>query len=625
MTKGGNEYVLDLDPSASIRDAKQFFQIIYSLNSEKITIIYHNRILSDSETLSNFIDATLPGLFIVSDEINDLDEEIRFDKKDLSPILDIKLDSKPKIAQSTKNHVFHRFTNSEALQHNLCNFNSPKLSQISKFYPDNFTSFKVLVINSKKSNSYENINNIRTNVATTNFSKTIGEALKIFALMNSNCESNSLNNYFIMRSKTIINQNSRLYEYNLHPSSILFFNCESSLSKRINLIVSFDDPANPKNIRKVSYNVHKDMSVLDLKKIVSHDFFESKQPYEVSLYYSQVNVMVDDRKIVDYNFVDNSIIRIKKSGLDQSTVMVVVERPTNSMSIKFVSSITVREMKQFIAKQIRIDAKQQIILYNHQMIIKEYQQKLNKLSRNKVFAVQLRTKCDAVYGIEFENGVIKYFDVDDDQNVLSLKILIRDIMNIPISHICLVYNNKILEDEATMGELSISYFSIISCKKQGFYENIPVIIKNTFLSIQKYVSPHTYVSDISDNIKKNNYCLAGEKVNISIPILLFDQNTKMTQVEHCHDTKFVLIEKRPNSFFVTIKTGFNDIFYLPVFPEMTVRNLISLIQLLLNINSNICMGSIKLMCYGIILREVYTLAQYRIMPDYVIYAYLYPY
>ena len=94
MTKGGNEYVLDLDPSASIHDAKQFFQIIYSLNSEKITIIYHNRILSDSETLSNFIDTTFPGLFIISDEINDLYEEIEFDENHLSPIVDIKLNSK---------------------------------------------------------------------------------------------------------------------------------------------------------------------------------------------------------------------------------------------------------------------------------------------------------------------------------------------------------------------------------------------------------------------------------------------------------------------------------------------------------------------------------------------------
>ena len=623
MTKGGNEYVLDLDPSASIHDAKQFFQIIYSLNSEKITIIYHNRILSDSETLSNFIDTTFPGLFIISDEINDLYEEIEFDENHLSPIVDIKLNSKPKItSKACKKYTFHRLSNTEASQSNLTSFNNPKISQLSKFYSDNFTSFKVVMININVLNSYENFNSIKTNMITTEFSKTIGEALKMTVKMNSSHELNSLDNYFIIRSKTKMAQHSRLYEYNLHSSSTIFFNVESFLPKRVNLIVFCADK---KVNRKISYNVYQDMSILDFKKIVAKDFFEYKEPYYIYLFNSQKQCLIDDRKIIDYNFINNANIEVTNSDLKNTTVMVILERPSICVALNLQTRISVYQMKQHIAKKIGIDSDQQIIIFKHKIITNEYQQKLYRLSLNKVFDIQVRTKWDPVYGVEFDTGVIYYFDVNDDQTILNLKIQIHDIMNIPISNICLIYNNKILDDKAAMSELSINYFSIITCKKQGFYENMVIKVKNTSLCVQQYASPHTYVSDISEIIKHQNFCTYDEKVSINIPILLIEQNTKMTQIEHCQETKFVLLEKMTNSFIITIKTCFNDIFYLPVYPEMTVRNVISLIQFLLNIDSQFSTGSIRLMWNGVILNEACTLAQYQIKPDYIIDAYLYPF
>ena len=154
---------------------------------------------------------------------------------------------------------------------------------------------------------------------------------------------------------------------------------------------------------------------------------------------------------------------------------------------------------------------------------------------------------------------------------------------------------------------------------------MPIRLKTPFLDTQQYVSPHTYVSDVANIASQRNNVLTGEKINVYIPILLFDQNTKLAQIEHYQETKFVLCEKRPNSFFIMIKTAFNDFFYLPVYPEMTIRHLISLIHLLLNFDSQVSSSSLRLMCCGIILREIYTLGQYQIKPNTIIDAYLYPY
>ena len=283
MTKGGNEYILDLDPTASIHDAKQFFQIFYSFNSEKITIIYHNRILSDSETLSNFIDMTLPGLFIISDDIKDLDEEIEFSNSTLSPKLDINLNSKPKpISQKNNKCVFHRLSSEEASNRNLLEFNSSKVSKLSDSYPDNFTSFKVVLINSKILGSYESLNSIPVNTITTAFSKSIGEALKPTIVLHSDHDSNSLNDFFILRSKTLMIQQLRLYQYNLNQSSTLFLNCESLSHKSVNLIVVLMHE-NPKMRRQISYNIPQETNVLDFKKIVARDFFKFNDPNLINL------------------------------------------------------------------------------------------------------------------------------------------------------------------------------------------------------------------------------------------------------------------------------------------------------------------------------------------------------
>lgn len=619
-TKGGNEYVLDLDPTTSIRDAKQFFQILYSLNSERITIIFHNRIISDSETLSNFIEPTLPGLYIISDDIHDCEEDSEIEKNDFPT----ELPSLPSsisdfTSQSQKNYSFERFTISEAINQKLINFNYQNTPRLSRFYPDNFTSFKVILINSNNVGSYENYNNIPHHTVVADLSKTIGEALKTTVVQNASSEYNSINKLFILRAKTHMTQYSKLYKYNLHSLSLISFNCESVIPKFVNVVVFLQNQKG----RQISYCLYNETYILDFKKTVARDFFSFSDPSAILLTL-QNNIMVDDKKIKDYNLINNAIIEVKESKLTSGDVMVVVERLFGSLGFSIRSKSIIYELKKLIQSKIKLHVNKQVLIYNHQMIIKEFQERIGNLSKNKVFSVQLRTKDDPVYGVEFETGIIYYFDVKDDQNVLNLKMQIRDVMGIPVTNICLIYNNEVLNDKATMNELSIAYFSVITCKKQGFYENIPIKLKTPFLDIQQFISPQTYVTDIAEIASQRNNVKYGEKVNVYIPILLFDQNTKMSQIEHCQETKFILCERRANSFFITIKTVFNDFFYLPVYPEMSVRHLTSLIQLLLNIDEQDSSCSLRLMCYGIILREKYTLGQYKIKPNIIIDAYLCP-
>lgn len=620
MTKGGNEYVLDLDPTTSIRDTKQFFQILYSLNSERITIIFHNRIISDSETLSNFIEPTLPGLYIISDDIHDCEEDSEIEKNDFPT----KLPSSPSsicdfTSQSQKNYSFERFTISEAINQKLVNFNYQNTPRLSRFYPDNFTSFKVFLINSNNVGSYENYNNIPHHTVVADLSKTIGEALKTTVAQNASSEYNSINKYFILRAKTHMTQYSKLYKYNLHSLSLISFNCESVTPKFVNVVVFLQNQKG----RQISYCLYNETYILNFKKTVARDFFSFSDPSAILLTL-QNNIMVDDKKIKDYNLINNAIIEVKESKLTSGDVMVVVERLFGSLGLSIRSKSIIYELKKSIQSKIKLHVNRQVLIYNHQMIIKEFQERIGNLSKNKVFSVQLRTKDDPVYGVEFETGIIYYFDVKDDQDVLNLKMQIRDVMGIPVTNICLIYNNEVLNDKATMNELSIAYFSVITCKKQGFYENIPIKLKTPFLDIQQFISPQTYVTDIAEIARQRNNVKYGEKVNVYIPILLFDQNTKMSQIEHCQETKFILCERRANSFFITIKTVFNDFFYLPVYPEMSVRHLTSLIQLLLNIDEQVSSCSLRLMCYGIILREKYTLGQYKIKPNIIIDAYLCP-
>ncbi|OHT04620.1 hypothetical protein TRFO_27826 [Tritrichomonas foetus] len=567
LSTNNDEFELVIGPTATVSDIKQLIQIQYNVDTTKSLVIFHNKILLNTEKVGNYLSPVLPGIIIELNLPNN-------SQQNLSELIKSQNSSNINNNVSTQQH-------SEYFYNDLCTLFNIQKTPTEKYLPVSADLQSTLKETFQK-NGVENIDD-----------------------------------YYIYRVKQLMSKNYQLYQFRLHKYSRLIFETRTTQSKMLK--INFKYPISKNKVKKyqtITYNISRDTYIIDIKKALAFDLYRSDNPSIIKIKYRKVSLS-DDRQVKDYHFVNNQTLQVNNRILDKNRFEVGVECLRNSFTLILYPLDTIIGLKQKISHRVGVPTNSINIIYNHEIVLSD-SKKVSTLSNCDVFAVQMRLNTDPVYAIEFQNGLIYYLDIPSGKSILWVKKQIRYLLKIPVCEQCITYHEEVLDDNATMGELSIPYYSTLICKKQKTIEMITVAVTLSKDETFQLVTPDTFVSDLASDIAAE--CPLGfNDYDLYLPVLQVDPNMLIKDIEHNKDSIFVLLKK--SDIIVNIQTVGNDSFMLPLDLNMTVEELKLILFRLIGYD----VYQQRIFYKGKPLTNLYKLKEYKIVNTDIITVFLSPY
>ncbi|OHT03145.1 hypothetical protein TRFO_06806 [Tritrichomonas foetus] len=565
-TSKGDEYQVFIDKKATTYDLKSLIETKYQIPNNKIVLIFHNKILKDSENLSVIGDNnTYPSIMMELLEMTNHNEEsLSAEKENL-------ISKIPNFMENVK-----------TAQHIM---ELKKLKPQKFVYDHRFDQRYPLTIISP------DFKEIRLVMSP---NSTIGDILQKLKFDHSK--------YSIYKTKQNLYNNSKLSDFGINSNHCI--QCTfSTISKKYRPATSV---IAMNVMSEISFNlaVFEEMTISEVKTLIQKK--QNISNIDVIFLLFETRILEDHKRLSDYRIPHNALI---KFGLLNLQYVIGIESRNFSRVLFVENDCTIQDLMQIITPIFKIDSKSQILFLNGQPItgpngIFHENAKLSQISdRKRVFIIEVRSKSDPFFLIKYHQLDYKV-DIDSpDDSIYQLKqkIFQNPKLQILISQQQLSYKNRILNDQELISETKIRYGEVLTLSHTKHQPEFPLSIDLCGQPIKMNVHSNMYIFDIKHQISQHS-TIDSQSLKFSIQPEKLDINSRLVEIPNNGHLNFVILSNE-STINVKIKTITNNNFDINVNPECLVLDFKNTLHNLLGSLSR----NLKILYNGVPLSEISTL------------------